>query len=364
MGRCLEVFGFIFCAGGLQGCLSIAVGVDGGFQIGTVFVGVLPGPIRQVVGSVFERLLRNLVIGCCIGLGAQRLFLGQQRFAVGDRDAVVVGVDFTERQEAVAITPVVYEGSLERGFDLGDLREVNVAFKLRLSGGFVVEFFDLAIGNHHHPRLVRVGGIDQHTLCHVFSTPEHARRPGAGLRQNRRRRGRRATRQFLRRNLRHRLWSVGEGGSEHEIAATRGRQREALRFGYEASASPSPRAPILSLLVPPCRNRTATAAEIGRQSRRPPGSIKSEPARQRTRQARPNRADPLATTPAPISISRAPTDVDEFLMQRDWSNNLLISAAIDPSAPTNGSSPLDRLRESHHRDSARRKQRLSSRCLA
>lgn len=96
----------------------------------------------------------------------------------------------------------------------------------------------------------------------------------------------------------------------------------------------------------------------------PPGFIKSGPTGQRTRRTRPNRADPLATTPAPFSISPAPTAVDEFLMQCDWSGNLLISAAIDRSAPTNGSSPLDRLRTSHHRDSLRRKQRLSSKCLA
>ena len=274
-GRRLETLGIILRTVGLRGCRSLAVG-GGIFRIGTVFfetvfLGLVGGPSHRALGCLVEGLVRCLVVRCPIGLGTQGLFFGQQCFAVGDRNAVVIGMDFAERQETVTITAVIYKGGLERRLDLGDLCEIDIALELRLSGGFVVEFFDPSVGNHHDPRLVRVGGIDQHTLCHVVLTPEHARRPGTGLRRNRRRRGRRETRRLLRRDLRQRLRSVGERDAEHRIAAKWGRQHETLRVGYKASASPSPRASILSLLVPPRRKRAAFSADIGRQSRWPPG---------------------------------------------------------------------------------------------
>ena len=63
-----------------------------------------------------------------------------QRFAVGDRDLVVVGVDFVEGQEAVAIAAIFDEGRLQRGLYAGDLGEVDVTSELAPRGGFEVEF--------------------------------------------------------------------------------------------------------------------------------------------------------------------------------------------------------------------------------
>ena len=45
-----------------------------------------------------------------------RLLLGQQRFAIGVRDLIVIGVDLAEGQEAVAIAAEVDERCLQRGF--------------------------------------------------------------------------------------------------------------------------------------------------------------------------------------------------------------------------------------------------------
>ncbi len=60
--------------------------------------------------------------------GAQPLLLrrvlglfAQQRFAVGFWDLVVIGVDFAEGQESVAIAAIIDERRLERRFDPGDL---------------------------------------------------------------------------------------------------------------------------------------------------------------------------------------------------------------------------------------------------
>ena len=51
-------------------------------------------------------------IGFGLGLGFRLGFFAQQRLPVGDRDLIVVGMDFAEGEEAVAITTVVDEGRL------------------------------------------------------------------------------------------------------------------------------------------------------------------------------------------------------------------------------------------------------------
>ena len=99
-----------------------------------------------------------------LGKGA---FLRQQRLAVGDRDLVVVRVDFREGEEAVPVAAVVDEGRLQRGFDPRYLCEVDVAGELPLVLGFKVEFLDLVSVHHHDAGLFRVGGVDEHLLCHV-----------------------------------------------------------------------------------------------------------------------------------------------------------------------------------------------------
>ena len=43
------------------------------------------------------------------------LFVAQQRFAVGDRDLIVVGVDFREGEETVSVAAILDECGLERG---------------------------------------------------------------------------------------------------------------------------------------------------------------------------------------------------------------------------------------------------------
>ena len=45
----------------------------------------------------------------------------EQRLPVGDRDLVVVRMDFREREEAVAVAAVLDEGRLKRRLDAGDL---------------------------------------------------------------------------------------------------------------------------------------------------------------------------------------------------------------------------------------------------
>jgi hypothetical protein len=104
----------------------------------------------------------HLVVGLALGA----LLLGDQRLPVGDRDLVIVGMDFAERQEAVAIAAIFDEGGLERGFDPGYLGEIDVAAQLATAGGFEVEFLDAVATHHHHPGLLRMGGVDEHLVGH------------------------------------------------------------------------------------------------------------------------------------------------------------------------------------------------------
>ena len=63
---------------------------------------------------------RRAILVVVMALAALGL-LGHQPFAVGDRDLIVVGVDFVEGQEAVAVATVLHERRLQRRFDPHDL---------------------------------------------------------------------------------------------------------------------------------------------------------------------------------------------------------------------------------------------------
>ena len=52
---------------------------------------------------------------------------GDQRLTVGDRNLVVIRMNFRESQKPVAIAAVVDEGRLQRRLDAHDLGEINVA---------------------------------------------------------------------------------------------------------------------------------------------------------------------------------------------------------------------------------------------
>ena len=82
------------------------------------------------------------VIGVGIGGAVVALFLGEQRLPVGDRDLIVVGMDFGKRQEAVAVAAVIDEGRLQRRLNARDLGEIDVTAQLLAVCAFEVEFLD------------------------------------------------------------------------------------------------------------------------------------------------------------------------------------------------------------------------------
>jgi hypothetical protein len=129
------------------------------------------------VGTVFAFFL-GLAMGALIRL--------DQRLTVGDRDLIVVRMDFAEGEEAVAIAAILDERRLQRRFYARDFGEVDVAAQLLALGGLEIKLFDTIAANHNDPGLFRVGGIDQHFVGH-FGTHDgggrvwrcaHLARPG------------------------------------------------------------------------------------------------------------------------------------------------------------------------------------------
>lgn len=101
-----------------------------------------------------------------LGLAMGALVGFDQRLTVGDRDLVVVGMDFAEGQEAVTVAAILDEGSLQRRLYARNLGEVNVAAQLFALGGLEIKLFDAIATDHDDPGLFRVGGIDQHLVGH------------------------------------------------------------------------------------------------------------------------------------------------------------------------------------------------------
>jgi hypothetical protein len=115
-----------------------------------------------MAGTAAVAAVFRLFLGFAMGL----LFGLDQRLTIGDRDLIIVGMDFAEGQEAMAVAAIFDEGSLERGLYPRDLGEIDVTAQLLALGGLKVKFFDTIATDHNDPGLFRVGGIDQHLVGH------------------------------------------------------------------------------------------------------------------------------------------------------------------------------------------------------
>jgi hypothetical protein len=129
------------------------------------------------VGPVFALLL-GLAMGAFVRL--------DQRLAIGDRNLIIVRMDFAEGQKAVAIATIFNEGGLQRGLYARDLGEIDISAQLFALGGLEIKLFDTIAADHNDPGLFRVGSIDQHFVGHFLtlggggrvSRLAHMARPG------------------------------------------------------------------------------------------------------------------------------------------------------------------------------------------
>ena len=60
----------------------------------------------------------RLAVGALVGF--------DQRLTVGDWDLVIIGVDFAEGEEAVAVAAIFDESGLQRRFNPRDLRQIDI----------------------------------------------------------------------------------------------------------------------------------------------------------------------------------------------------------------------------------------------
>ena len=122
------------------------------------------------------------VFGFFFGFAMGALVGFDQGLTVGDRNLIIVGMDFAEGQEAVAVAAIFDEGRLQRRLDPGDLGEIDIAAELFALGGFEIELFNAIAADHDNPGLFRVGSVDQHFVGH-FGTLDGGGRvvPGARI---------------------------------------------------------------------------------------------------------------------------------------------------------------------------------------
>ncbi len=126
----------------------LVLGVSGGLVVSR-------GGLFAIGGG--GRSLRGLLVFAFLGGG-----FGQKRVTIRLGDLVVVRVDFAEGEEAVPVAAILYKGGLERGFDPGNLGEIDISPELALFPGFEVEIFNLAVGDDSNPGFLRVRGVDKH----------------------------------------------------------------------------------------------------------------------------------------------------------------------------------------------------------
>jgi hypothetical protein len=109
------------------------------------------------------------VFALFLGFAVSALVGLDQRLTIGDRDLIIVGMDFAEGEEPVAVAAIFDESGLKRRLNARDLGEIDVAAQLLALGGLEVKLFDAIAADHDNPGLFRVGGVDQHFVGHFVT---------------------------------------------------------------------------------------------------------------------------------------------------------------------------------------------------
>ena len=56
--------------------------------------------------------------------------LFHEGFSDGDRNLVIIGMDFRESEKPMAIAAIIYESGLQRGLNPSHLREIDISSEL------------------------------------------------------------------------------------------------------------------------------------------------------------------------------------------------------------------------------------------
>ena len=147
---------------GLGSLCGILAGVLDNVALDTVS---MAAPARIAVARAAAAVV-GAVLALFLGLAVRTLVGLDQRLTVGDRDLIVIRMDFAERQEAVAVAAIFDERRLQRRLYARDLGEIDIATELFALRGLEIKFFDTVAADHNDPGLFRVGGVDQHLVGH------------------------------------------------------------------------------------------------------------------------------------------------------------------------------------------------------
>ena len=99
--------------------------------------------------------------------GALRTFLlGDQRLPIRDRNLIIIGMNFAEGEETMAIAAIVDKGGLQRRLNAGDFGQVDVTAQLPAAGLLEVELLHTLATQNDHPGLLRMGGVYKHLVGH------------------------------------------------------------------------------------------------------------------------------------------------------------------------------------------------------
>ena len=137
--------------------------------LGREVLGLLIGGGRLRDGDRFrQRFRKRHAFVVPPGSLDQRLgrLLATVPLPVADRDPVVIGMDFAERQEAVAVAAVIDERRLQRRLDPGHLGEIDIAFQLSAACRLEVEFLHAIAAYDDHASFLRVRRVDEHLVGH------------------------------------------------------------------------------------------------------------------------------------------------------------------------------------------------------
>ena len=170
-------------------CCGLALDRSGGCHVGIGFCGEFGGYVIDdrrrdgrlgVDADIGLILLGRIIAHDLVALDVVFLavlfgFRTKQRLTVGERDLIIIGMDFGESQEAVAVAAVIDEGGLQRGLDPRYLRQIDIAPDLLFVLGFKVEFFNAVSTNDDNARLFFVRRVDKHFVCHLSCAPRRPR---------------------------------------------------------------------------------------------------------------------------------------------------------------------------------------------
>src|SRR6476660_5308593 len=115
------------------------IGLSGRRRIGARVLDDLALDALAIAAAARVAVARTAAIGALLalllGLAMGTFIRFDQGLAIGNRNLIIVGMNFAEGQKAVAVAAVLDEGRLQRRLYAGDLGEIDVAAQLLALGG-------------------------------------------------------------------------------------------------------------------------------------------------------------------------------------------------------------------------------------